>query len=170
MQVVRIILFVLFMNTVNLNAAFSQSSFIEKCQGEWEGVMHIFQKGKIIDSVNIVFSVTPNGKNSWNWKTAYLSEKMPLTKNYTMKMADSSSNRFLVDEGDGVVLYDYLFQNKIYGVFETQNILLTSTYELTNSNELIFEVTSGKKLVGPSNEEVHNYSVENLQRVVLKRK
>jgi hypothetical protein len=152
------------------NTGFSQTYFPDRCKGNWKGMMYIYQKGTLKDSVAILFSVTPEGNNNWNWKTQYLSDKFPLTKNYTLKLIDTTSNRFVVDEGEGILLYDYLFNNKLYAVFETHDILLTSSYELLNENELIFEVTSGKKLVGKSTDEVVNYSVESLQRVILKRK
>jgi hypothetical protein len=132
--------------------------------------MYIYQKGVLKDSVGIHFSVTPKGKNNWNWKTEYLSDKFPLIKNYTLKLEDTTSNRYVVDEGEGILLYDYLYDNKLYAVFETHDILLTSTYELKNDNELIFEVTSGKKLTGKTADEVLNYSVESLQRVILRKK
>lgn len=166
MKIIFTLVFLLF----NAHNIFSQSSFPQKCIGNWEGMMYIFQKGKLRDSVKIHFSVEAMGKNVWSWKTEYLSEKFPMTKNYKMKITDSSSNRFMIDEGDGIYLYDYLFNNKLYSVFETHDILLTSTYELVKDDELIFEVTSGKKIEEPSNENVRNYSVEALQRVVMKRK
>jgi hypothetical protein len=45
-------------------------------------------------------------------------------------------------------------------------VLLTYSHEL-QGDQLIFEVTSGKKL--DVNKEVNNYSVLNLQRVVFKK-
>lgn len=151
----------------NLCQVQAQDIFPEKCIGKWEGTMYIFQKGKLRDSVGIKFSVAPKALNIWSWKTEYISDKYPLTKDYKLILEDSINGRYLVDEGNDVKLYDYLFGNKLYSVFETHNILLTSSYELTKSNELIFEVTSGKKLESKPNDEVHNYSVESLQRVVL---
>jgi hypothetical protein len=44
--------------------------------------------------------------------------------------------------------------------------MLTSSYEL-KGDQLIFEVSSGKKIEG--NNEVVNYSVINLQKVVFNR-
>jgi hypothetical protein len=74
---------------------------------------------------------------------------------------------YVTDEGNGIELMDYYFNNKLYSVFETHGVMLTSSYEL-QGNQLIFEVSSGKKL--DENKEVNNYSVLNLQRVIFKRR
>jgi hypothetical protein len=145
----------------------SAQSFPDRLAGTWTGVMVIFKDGKVRDSVNVRFSVkgstTPN---TWSWKTEYLSEKMPMTKDYTLKLSNEASQTYALDEGGGVVLYDYLFGNKLYCVFETEQIMLTSSYELRGA-ELIFEVTSGRKIEGGTG--VTNYTVQHLQRAVLRR-
>ena len=90
-----------------------------------------------------------------------------MTKDYVLRLKDAAKNLYVTDEGGGIELTDHLFANKLYSVFETHDIVLTSTYELSG-RELIFEVTSGKKQ-GVPNQEVTNYSVDNLQRVVFKK-
>ncbi len=62
---------------------------------------------------------------------------------------------------------DYLFNNKLYSIFETQGVFLTSSYELRDK-DLIFEVTSGKK-TSTTDQQINNYSVDNLQRVIFKK-
>lgn len=142
-------------------------SFPDRLAGTWSGVMFMSKDGKIRDSVHVRFTVKPGvTPDMWSWKTEYLSEKMPMTKDYTLKLQDANSQVYAVDEGDGVVLYDYLFGDKLYGVFETQEVMLTSSYELRGA-ELIFEVTSGRKTAGGNG--VTNYSVQHLQRAVLRR-
>lgn len=146
--------------------AFGQS-FPDQLTGTWTGTMHLFKDGKIRDSVRIRFSVQPGKEpHTWSWKTEYLSEKMPMTKDYTLRQTDGAPNTFVLDEGGGVALNDYLFGNKLYSVFETHEVMLTSTYELRDG-VLIFEVTSGKK-TGTSTDVV-NYAVQHLQRAVLRR-
>lgn len=149
---------------------FAQNFFPDKCAGSWEGMMYIFSKGKLSDSVAIVFTVAKtNTANSWTWKTEYFRGKQPMVKDYTLKLADAASQVYMTDEGDGIVLYDYVFGNKMYGSFETEGVYLTSSYEL-RGNELIFEVTSGKRIINEESESpVTCYSVTSLQRVVLKR-
>ncbi|MCX6218993.1 hypothetical protein [Spirosoma sp.] len=146
----------------------AQSAFADACVGTWTGTMHIYSKGTLKDSVPVRLTVTvAEPRKAWAWKTEYLSSKMPVVKDYTLRLKDAAKHEYVTDEGDGVVLADYLFGNKLYSVFETQGIVLTSTYELLG-DRLIFEVTSGKKQPEPS-QGVTNYSVDNLQRVVFKK-
>lgn len=146
----------------------SQNHFPDKCIGIWKGTMMIYGRGILRDSVKVTLTVKKSEKpNEWMWRTEYHSEKMPMTKDYVLRLKDAEKNIYVTDENNGIELQDYLFGNKLYSVFETHGTYLTSSYELTN-NELIFEVTSGKR-IDPNGQEVTNYTVDNLQRVVLKR-
>ncbi len=145
----------------------SGQSFPDRAVGTWEGMMYIHKDGAIRDSVAIRLTVTKGTTpGTWPWKTEYLSATMPMTKDYTLRLTDAAKQTYVTDEGGGIELVDYLFGDKLYCVFETHGVTLTSSYEFRDGN-LIFEVTSGKKLPGGS--EVINYSVTNLQRAVLKR-
>ena len=92
-----------------------------------------------------------------------------MTKDYKLVLKDEQTGTYVTDEGNGIELSDYLFGNKLYSVFETQGILLTSSYEL-RADELIFEVTSGKKLEEGTGSGVGLFSVLNVQRVILRKK
>lgn len=149
---------------LNLQA---QENFANKCVGKWEGMMYIYGKGQLRDSVPVELLVQKTNLDTvWKWKTSYLSKTMPAVKDYNLILKDVKSQTYATDEGGGIELMDYQFNNKLYSVFETHGVMLTSSYELLG-NQLIFEVSSGKKL--DDNKEVNNYSVLNLQRVVFKR-
>ena len=148
----------------NLNA---QENFADKCKGKWMGIMFIYGKGQIKDSVPVELSVQKTSlPGTWVWKTNYLSKTYPMEKNYKLVLKDTATQTYLTDEGDGVELWNYYFNNKLYSVFETHGVMLTSSYEL-QGDQLIFEVTSGRKIEDKN--EVTNYSVLNLQRVVFKK-
>ena len=150
------------------NFAQSTDSFVDQCLGEWSGLMYMYGNGNLRDSVPVKFLASKTDSlNLWIWRTTYLSEPNPLVKDYLLRKSTSINNLYYIDEGDGIILNDYLFGNKLYGVFETEGILLTSSYEL-NGDQLIFEVTSGKKIMSNS-QEVKNYSVDYVQRVTLER-
>lgn len=142
-------------------------SFPQRCEGKWEGIMHIWSRGVLIDSVEVLFTVQPidNELGTWTWKTEYISEKMPLTKNYKLIQKGEQSNEYLLDEGDGVVLTNYTFGNKMYSLFKVGKIWLTASYEFV-AQYLIFEVTSGKKSKEKS-KGVKNFTFDFLQRVQL---
>jgi 5'(3')-deoxyribonucleotidase len=158
------IAFCILFSWLSLNA---QTSFPEKCLGIWTGTMNIYNRGSLVDSVTIKLNVTrTNAPDTFVWKTEYLSEKFPMVKDYKLVISDAGKGVFITDEGDGIILMDYLFENKLYSVFETQGILLTSTYEWLG-NQIIFEVTSGKELQTTLG--VKSYSVLNLQKAVLRK-
>jgi len=143
-------------------------SFPDQCIGTWKGMMYIYAYGNLRDSVQVELSVAKIDDNSWKWRTDYISEKMPVTKDYIMRRDAKSVHTFLLDEGDGVVLTNYLTGTKLYSNFETEGILLGSSYEFIGGN-LVFEVTSGKKLNEAEESGVTNFSVDFVQRVVLQK-
>lgn len=147
---------------------FAQQSFPEKCLGEWEGMMYIFSNGGLVDSVATSFDVArTEDPHTFTWITRYHSPTQPMVKDYKLKLIDPAKKLYAVDEGNSIALNSYLFGEKLYSVFETQGILLTSSYELIGEN-LVFEVTSGTNL--EPGKDVMNYSVRNLQRVMFRKK
>ncbi len=145
----------------------AQTLFPNKCIGNWKGTMHIYSKGILKDTITVLLTIKKQTDTSWMWKSEYISTKMPVTKKYTLRLKDKVSGTYVTDEGDGIELKDYLFDNKLYSIFETEGIMLTSFYEL-KGKELYFEVTSGKKIMEDA-KEVINYSVNNVQKVVFKK-
>ncbi|WP_345270748.1 hypothetical protein [Nibrella viscosa] len=151
-----------------LSFAQAQRPFGDACLGTWTGTMYIYRQGAVKDSVPVRHTVARTADpNAWTWKTEYLSPKHPVVKDYVLRLKDPAKGIYVTDEGNGIELADHLFGNKLYSVFETQGIVLTATYELSG-NQLIFEVTSGRKQAAAS-QEVTTFSVDNLQRVVFRR-
>ena len=145
----------------------SQSQILKEWHGNWAGTMFIYGKGKLRDSVEVVLTVAPINDSTLTWKTEYKSISQPMAKDYKMKLLDSEKGIYGTDEGGGLVLTNYLVDNCLYSVFEVQEILLTATYRL-EGDFILFEVTSGKKDQAGM-QGVFNYSVGNVQKVLLKR-
>lgn len=151
-----------------ISCAASAQLFGDRCLGIWKGNMKIYGRGMLRDSVDVTLTVEKiSTPNQWQWKMQYHSAKMPMTKDYILKLKDAEKKIYITDEQDGIELMDYLTGDKLYSMFETHDVYLTSSYEIVKG-QLIFEVTSGKKLEG-AQKEVVNYSVDNVQRVVLSR-
>ncbi|MFM6935922.1 MAG: hypothetical protein ACKOXP_10795 [Flavobacteriales bacterium] len=143
-------------------------SFHEQCIGKWNGTMYIYAYGKLQDSILVELNVQVLDSNAWTWKTDHRSEKLPVTKDYILRKDSKNAQTFLLDEGDGVMLTNYIFGDKLYSNIETEGKLLTSSYEFVG-RQLIFEVTSGKKLNEAEESGVTNYSVDFVQRVVFRK-
>lgn len=130
--------------------------------------MYIHINGAVKDSIPIQFTAAPTEtENTWIWKTEYVSEKYPVVKDYKLVLHDSTKNIYHMDEGDGLILLNYVIGNKMYCLFEIEDQYITASYELSGEN-LIFEVTVGL-LAGETAADVTNYSIQNVQRVVLSR-
>ncbi len=148
------------------SAVAQSNNFGKECIGTWKGTMHMYSQGRLRDSISVVLEVAQQNDSVFKWKMDYLSEKMPLTKDY--RLIYKGRNHYQTDEGDGIMLDGYLFGKRLISVFETGGILLTSAYEL-RKDELYFEVTSSNKEKSDSDPEVQSYQVGFLQNVLFKR-
>ncbi|GEM_PF-2704275 len=148
-------------------AAKSQSLDIKDYEGLWKGQLMVYQKGILVDSVLVEHLVKRLDDNRYTWKTDYLSPTRPVTKDYKLVLNPDEPNKFTIDEGDNLLLFQYLFDHKMHSSFVTQGILITSTYEF-KGDEIIFELTSGT-LLEKSHPAVENYNITSMQRMVLKR-
>jgi hypothetical protein len=158
-------IFILFI-AFNTRVATQTPPFPERCIGTWKGPMMIYNRGQMRDSVRITFTVAnTNQPNEWTWRTEYHSEKLPMTKDYIIRLTDPEKQIYVTDERNGIELLTYRHGDKLCNVFETEGIVLTSTYE-RSGDYLIFEVTSGKR-TGEVQGGVQNYSVGHVQRAVL---
>ena len=163
----RVVVLLFFWCGISL-AAPAQTPFPDRCLGVWKGTLHLYNQGVVKDSVPVRMTVARTADPAvWAWKTEYLSAKNPVVKDYALKLTDKAANRYVTDEGNGILLDTYLVGNKLYNVFEVSGNLLTATYERVGES-LIFEVTSGKK-GETTGEGVVNYTVRNVQRVVFRK-
>jgi hypothetical protein len=148
-------------------STFTQSQILKDWHGHWEGIMYIYGKGALRDSVPVVLTVATINDSTLVWRTEYKSSSQPMVKDYKMKLIDSARGIYGTDEGNGLVLTNYLIDKSLYSVFEVQGILLTAIYRL-EGDQILFEVTSGKRDTVEM-EGVRNYSVSTIQKVHLKR-
>ena len=149
-------------------AGFSKAQILRDWHGNWEGIMYIYGKGKLRDSVPVVLTVATIDDFTLVWRTEYKSASQPMIKDYKMKLIDSDGGIYGTDEGNGLVLTNYLIEKSLYSVFQVQGILLTAIYRL-EGDQIVFEVTSGKKDTLDM-QGVSNFSVSSIQKVHLKRK
>ena len=148
-------------------AANAEDLLPTRMAGVWTGQMEIWSKGVKRDVIPVVLTIAPRGADRWQWKMEYRSKTNPMVKDYELRLKDRASQTFITDEGDGVILEDYVFGNKMVSQFETQGIWLTSTHELLDG-QLIFEVTAGKRS-DTASKGITNINITSLQRAVMKR-
>lgn len=147
--------------------AHAQTQFPETFLGIWKGTMYIYKAGALTDSIQVKFTVEKTSDPGvYTWRTEYISDLLPMVKEYTLRLYDAEQNLYVIDEGNGIELKSHLIKNKLYSIFKTNDRLLTASYEVRRDS-LIFEVTSGIAL--EENKGITNFSVTDLQRVVYKR-
>ncbi len=140
--------------------------FPERCEGKWYGTMFMYENGLLHDSVEISLLIAPLDSLSWTWRTQYQSPSHPLVKDYVLRIQPGDAQTFLLDEGNGVQLFEYHADSSLRSVFQVEDVLLTSRYDLVEDG-LIFEVTSGQ--MGTKTGDVTNFTVKHVQRVKLQR-
>ena len=164
MMIIRLITVLLLFTC---SVAHTQELFPDRITGRWTGMLHLWKNGQHQDSVFVILHVKSLGSELWQWKMEYKSAMKPMTKDYTIRLKDRSSQLFITDEGGGVELEDYVFGDRMMSMFETGDIRLTSTHEISGDH-LIFQVTAGRK-TGTLDNGLTNYSITSLQRAVLRR-
>ncbi len=152
------------------NSVAKADPFPTLCEGTWKGTMHIWSSGRLMDSVKIKLTILPlmDERGTYSWKTEYFSETHPMVKDYIIYQKEGSIHEYIIDEGEGVLLTNYVYGSKMYNLFKVGKTWLTSSYEFLE-DQLIFEVTSGAKSKLKSKGGVANYTFDFLQRAVLKR-
>ena len=144
-----------------------QESFPEKCIGSWKGTLYIYKAGTLQDSVKVTLEVNKTANPSaYTWITTYESEQHPMVKDYVLKVKDAEAQTYILEEDEETELLMYGFDNKVYSLFETENTMLSSTYEL-KQDTLYFEVNSGKQqATGPM---VTSFQINYLQKAIFTR-
>jgi hypothetical protein len=134
-------------------------------EGNWHGMMYLSHSGAVHDSVNVQFLIQRMNNFEWQWKTDYKSDKMKLSKDYTLKY--KGHNHYVLDEHNGIHLQFYLYGDKLFSIFEMGDQCFIGTY-IFESNKIHFEIISGKYL-SMENESIRHFHVVNVQRVTFKR-
>lgn len=141
----------------------AQNSFPEQCIGNWQGTLFIYKQGQLRDSIPVQLEVARTGDPvAFQWKTTYMSENHPMTKDYQLIADPSRPNAFIMKEDEQIELYMYKFDNKLYSLFETEGTMLSSTYEL-KKDTLFFEVNSAS--IQASGPLVNSFNIDYLQKV-----
>jgi hypothetical protein len=148
------------------------AQFPKLCEGTWEGTMELWSGGKVNSTIGIKLYVAPvKGEQvKWIWNTSYYvdgKEDTTFAKNYYMVERDAATGRYVMDEGNGIMLDCHTYGNKLYSIFTVKKEILTAVYEL-KGDELIFEVTAGTRLKGKQMG-VTSYTTDYVQRAVFKK-
>lgn len=166
-------LILLFVLISSISFAQGKQTFNEKdWLGTWKGTLNIIMAGKF-NTVPMVLSITKTETpDRYGWKTSYGEGASKLMKDYIMYVKDAERGEWILDE-ENTILLDFFFgDNQFHSFFETQNILLSSRYEL-KEGKIFAEVLSSQKgkmnKNGTGESEVISYPVYVIQKAELKK-
>lgn len=129
----------------------------------------MYNDGILSDSVAVLFEVSKiENEDNWIWRTTYQTAAKEIIKDYILKLEDAEKGQYIIDEKDGILLNCFQVENKLFSIFSVGENLLTAIYQITDE-QIIFEVTSGKKEQATGDGTISNYSINHLQKVVLKK-
>lgn len=153
-----------------ISAQNDQKYFGDRCEGYWTGTLYLSNAGQLTDSLDVVLEIQAlANSNTWKWKTSYEAKPERIVKDYTLVLIDAGQGKYMIDEGDGIKLDCYQYDQKLYSTFSVNESLLTAIYEI-KGDSLLFEVTSGKRTEATGDGTIFNYSVQHVQKVLFQRK
>ncbi|MBQ4834783.1 hypothetical protein [Pseudoalteromonas luteoviolacea] len=80
--------------------------------------------------------------NRADWIVTYGDGANARPRNYTLVTLDEAKGHFAVDENNGIVIDQYLFENKFVSLFEIGSTKLNAEYELHSDGSLDVEIIS----------------------------
>ncbi|MDX1406951.1 MAG: hypothetical protein R3330_02430 [Saprospiraceae bacterium] len=167
MQLRKAILF-LSLCAIGHAAMQAQDGFPENYAGVWTGTLYTFANSALENQIPVTLTIGPGPeKNIWSWKMEYQSPQNPSVKDYRLIAKSKEMGLYAMDEGSGNLVDATYYNPRLYSVFETNGILLTSVYTMT-PDQIVLEVTAGQKSGNTAH--VINHPISSLQRGIFTRK
>jgi hypothetical protein len=142
-------------------------SFPERCEGVWKGTLELFNaEGELTREISIVFTVEKQENNNWLWKKEYPNMLPPLEKNYLLKRDLNHSNKYLIDENNGIILKEQVIGEKLYGGYFLEARYYLTSYQF-QGDLLLFEIVIMTQ--EPSTYTVQSMPIEQVQRALMKK-
>lgn len=147
---------------------------LSNCEGIWTGDLEMVGRLGQVRKVPMRLDIIRSGDSVWVWKTVYDENKVPIVKDYLMRLVNEREGKYMLDERDGILINVSLMGNKFYSLFDVEGTILSCTYQFTDSL-LFYEIVSGPSKPEKTSKladgnKVNSYEVKSLQRAVLRRK
>ncbi|HVF96606.1 MAG TPA: hypothetical protein VM871_04765 [Flavisolibacter sp.] len=157
--------------------ASGQTSFPQSFLGHWQGTLLWYQAGKTTpQKVPMQLIVRPaDSANTFTWQIIY-GDKGQDNRPYVLKPVDTVKGHWQINEGNGIVLDQYLVGGRFTSGFTVQNTTIVDSYWRVGKTLVVeFHSLSAKPVAttGNGTEEspkVDSYGVKGFQRAVLYRK
>ncbi|WP_152614595.1 hypothetical protein [Pseudoalteromonas luteoviolacea] len=141
-------------------------------QGFFKGQCELLAPGKgALYSFPMSLEVGSPVNNRADWIVTYGEGVQARPRNYTLVTVDTAKGHYEVDENNGIIIDQYLFDNKFVSLFEFGDTKLNAEYELHSDGSLDVEIISytadkiREEQVGPYM--VSNYGGKRIQKCKL---
>lgn len=172
----------LFLVLISCKLTFNKSSefaFPTHWVGQWKGNLQIFDTKGIQQAIPMELRIdTLTNSKKIQWTIIYEPERKSGGRQYVLEPT-ASKNVFILNENNGILLKNYLFGNTMISRFAVMGNLLECKTTLLNTNEMLYEISSGKVIASDTTGNrilekdtipaVYNYRVGYFQRAVLKK-
>ncbi|MCX6158357.1 MAG: hypothetical protein NTY74_10315 [Ignavibacteriae bacterium] len=162
---------VLFVLICSMGFPQSKQTFNEKdWLGNWKGTLNIIMAGKFNTVPMELWIYKTDTPDKYGWKTSYGQGVSALKKDYFLYPKDAERGEWILDEDNNILLDFFYGDNQFHSFFETQNILLSSRYDLKDG-KIFMEVLSAQKekqsKSGSGKEECISYPIYVIQKAEL---
>lgn len=165
--------FVLILLLLTAAVSRAQISFLQPYEGNWKGELEIIGSRRQVQRVPMQMEIKRLSDSLWLWKTIYASEK-PVIKDYSVRLQNEEEGKYMLDEGDGIMIHMNRLGEKLYALFDVEGTILTCTYEL-KEGILYYEIVSGSSKPASNTKTkdgvhaVNSYAMRFMQRAALKK-
>ena len=118
-----------------------QYSFPEDWEGNWQGELKIFSRGKMAQKVPMTLEISNEQGQRGKFAITYGAGTEANTRVYSWQLKDSSIGHFVIDEQNGIFLDAFLVDNCLIERFDIMESALTGRFCLQDSN-LVYEILS----------------------------
>lgn len=133
-------------------AGFCSAQFPESFLGEWKGKIQWIVTGKPVQEFSMQLRVAvTDSANRYKWYISY-GDSGKDVRPYMLNLVDESKNHWVIEEGNGINLDNYVAGNCLQGAFTVMNNTIVNNYCIENGKikvefftiKLADKKTSGK--------------------------
>lgn len=169
------LIFFLLIISIPTSAQDKTSVFPFSFVGKWKGTIQWIVAGKPTQTFTMQLRVLPtDSAGIFTWQIIY-GDKEQDNRPYLLKPIDTTTGHWVIDENNGIVLDNYVFENCLKGAFTVSGNTIADNYCLENG-QLKVEFTTiklaDKKITGTGTADapyVNSYRIASYQVGILSR-
>ena len=157
----------------------AKAAFPQSWLGQWSGVLEIHKVAGNPQEVPMQLTIAATESTDlYDWRIQYGEESSADERSYQLKVVDTASGHYQVDEKNTIVIDGYLFHNTFVTAYEVMGNTIDISYEYLGDRlhfDLVMYAAEQRTVTGDSlylGEEipaVQCYPVKVMQKAVLQR-